>query len=115
MARYPKDIWDPEKDGNKKEQRSFLRYAIIATALFFLFLLLKKDSVITWVQAGFTLRRQERQIEQLQQENAEMDRKMLMLEEMLAASKPALYTDEALRLAGLLGKWDAQDEDFPAE
>ena len=35
MARYTKDIWDPEKDGNKKEQRSFLRYAIIATALFF--------------------------------------------------------------------------------
>ena len=79
MARYTKDIWDPDKDGNKKEQRSFLRYAIIATALFILFLFLKKDSIITWVQAGFTLRRQERQIEQLQQENAEMDRKIRMM------------------------------------
>ena len=79
MARYTKDIWDPDKDGNKKEQRSFLRYAIVATALFFLFLLLKKDSVITWVQAGFTLRRQERQIEQLQQENAEMDRRIRVM------------------------------------
>ena len=79
MARYTKDIWDPEKDGNRKEQRSFLRYAIIATALFLLFLFLKKDSIITWVQAGFTLRRQERQIEQLQQENAEMDRKIRMM------------------------------------
>ena len=79
MARYTKDIWDPEKDGNKKEQRSFLRYAIIATALFLLFLFLKKDSIITWVQAGFTLRRQERQIEQLQRENAEMDRKIQMM------------------------------------
>ena len=79
MARYTKDIWDPEKDGNKKEQRSFLRYAIVATALFLLFLFLKKDSIITWVQAGFTLRRQERQIEQLRQENAEMDRKIRMM------------------------------------
>ncbi len=79
MVRYTKDIWDPDKDGNKKEQRSFLRYAIIATALFILFLFLKKDSIITWVQAGFTLRRQERQIEQLQQENAEMDRKIQMM------------------------------------
>ncbi len=79
MARYTKDIWDPDKDGNKKEQRSFLRYAIIATALFLLFLFLKKDSIITWVQAGFTLRRQERQIEQLQRENAEMDRKIQMM------------------------------------
>ena len=79
MARYTKDIWDPEKDGNRKEQRSFLRYAIIATALFLLFLFLKKDSIITWVQAGFTLRRQERQIEQLRQENAEMDRKIRMM------------------------------------
>ena len=81
MARYTKDIWDPEKDGNKKEQRSFLRYAIVATALFLLFLFVKKDSIITWVQAGFTLRRQERQIEQLQQENAEMDRKIQMMKE----------------------------------
>ena len=79
MARYTKDIWDPDKDGNKKEQRSFLRYAIIATALFLLFLFLQKDSIITWVQAGFTLRRQERQIEQLQRENAEMDRKIQMM------------------------------------
>ena len=79
MAKYTKDIWDPDKDGNRKEQRSFLRYAIIATALFLLFLFLKKDSIITWVQAGFTLRRQERQIEQLQQENAEMDRKIRMM------------------------------------
>ena len=76
MARYTKDIWDPEKDGNRKEQRSFLRYAIIATALFLLFLFLKKDSIITWVQAGFTLRRQQRQIEQLRQENDAMDQKI---------------------------------------
>ena len=53
MARHTKDI-----------ERSFLRYAIVATALFLLFLFLKKDSIVSWVQAGIPLRRQERQIEQ---------------------------------------------------
>ena len=43
MAKYTKDIWNRDKDGNKKEQRSFIRYAIVATALFLLFLFLKKD------------------------------------------------------------------------
>ena len=79
MARKSKDIWNPDKDGNKKEQRSFLRYAIVATALFLVFLLLKKDSIITWVQAGFTLQRQHRQIELLQEENAELDNKIQMM------------------------------------
>ena len=76
MAKYTKDLWNRDKDGNRKEQRSFLRYAIVATALFLLFLLLKKDSIVTWVQAGFTLRRQERQIEQYQRENEELDRRI---------------------------------------
>ena len=79
MAKYTKDIWDPDKDGNRKEQRSFLRYAVNATALFLLFLVLKKDSIITWVQAGFTLQRQHRQIELLQEENAELDNKIQMM------------------------------------
>ncbi|NLZ19162.1 MAG: septum formation initiator family protein [Bacteroidales bacterium] len=79
MAKPTKDIWNRDKDGNKKEQRSFLRYAIVATALFIVFLFLKKDSIVTWVQAGFTLRRQERQIEQLRQENEELDRRIRMM------------------------------------
>ena len=76
MAKYSKDLWDREKDGSRKEQRSFLRYAIVATALFLVFMLVKKDGIITWVQAGFTLRRQHRQIEQLRQENDAMDKKI---------------------------------------
>ena len=79
MARYTKDIWNRDKDGNKKEQRSFIRYAIVATALFLLFLFLKKDSVVNWVQAGVTLRRQERQIEQYRQENEDLDRQIQMM------------------------------------
>ena len=72
MARYTKDIWNRDKDGNKKEQRSFIRYAIVATALFLLFLFLKKE-------AGVTLRRQERQIEQYRQENEDLDRQIQMM------------------------------------
>lgn len=79
MAKVTKDIWNREKDGSKKEQRSFIRYAIIATVAFLVFLLVKKDSIITWVQAGFTLQRQHRQIELLQEENAELDNKIQMM------------------------------------
>lgn len=76
MAKYTKDLWDRSKDGNKKEQRSFLRYAIVATVAFLLFMLVKKDSLVSWVQAGVTLRRQQRQIELYRQENEEMDRRI---------------------------------------
>ena len=81
MAKYTKDIWNREKDGNHREQRSFIRYAIVATVLFLLFLLVKKDSIITWVQAGFTLRRQRNQIEQLERENEELDRRIKTMRE----------------------------------
>lgn len=81
MAKYTKDIWNRDKDGSRKEQRSFLRYAIVATAVFALFLLIKKDNVVNWMQAGFTLQRQRRQIELLQQENAALDRKIRMMKD----------------------------------
>jgi cell division protein FtsB len=79
MAKYTKDLWDRDKDGNRKEQRSFLRYAIIATEVFLLFMFLKKDNLINWVQAGLSLRRQERQIEQYQRENEELDRRIRVM------------------------------------
>ena len=68
MARHTQEI-----------ERSFVRYAIVATAIFLLFLFLKKDSIISWVQAGVTLRRQERQIEQYQKENEELERRIQMM------------------------------------
>ena len=55
-------------------KRSFLRYAIVATAVFAVFLLVKKDNVIRWIQAGFMLGRQERRIEMFEKKNAELDR-----------------------------------------
>ena len=79
MAGKFKDIWNRDKDGSKKEQRSFLRYALVATVLFLLFMLLKKDSLVSWVQAGVTLRRQRRQIELYQRENEELDRRIRMM------------------------------------
>ena len=81
MAKYTKDIWNRDKDGYKREQRSFIRYAIVATVLFLLFLFLKKDSIITWVQAGINLRRQQRQIELLERENTELDKRIRMMKD----------------------------------
>ncbi len=79
MTKKKDNIWDRSKDGNKKEQRSFLRYAIIATAVFVIFLFVKKDNVIRWIQAGFTLKKQERQIELYEEKNAELDRRIRMM------------------------------------
>ena len=73
------DIWDREKDGSKAGQRSFLRFAIVITAIFVLFLFVKKDNLVRWIQAGFTLGQQERRIEQLKQENVELDKQIHML------------------------------------
>ena len=81
MAKYSKDLWNRDKDGSRREQRSFLRYALVATAVFLVFMLVKKDGIITWVQAGFTLRRQRRQIELYQKENAELDKKTRMMKD----------------------------------
>ena len=74
-----KEIWDREKDGNRVEQRSFVRFAIVITAVFVLFLFIKKDNVARWIQAGFTLGQQERRIEQLKQENDRLDKQIRTL------------------------------------
>ena len=74
-----KDIWNREKDGNNAPQRSFLRFAIVITAIFVLFLFVKKDNVVRWAQAGFTLGQQQRRIEQLKQDNDKLDEQMHML------------------------------------
>lgn len=74
-----KNIWDSEKDGSKKEQRSFLRFAIIVTAFFALFLLVKKDNLIRWIEAGVTLARQEKQIESYKRGIDQLDDKIRMM------------------------------------
>lgn len=76
-----KDIWDRDKDGNKAPQRSFLRFAIVITAIFVLFLFIKKDNVARWIQAGFTLHRQEKRIEAIKEDNARLDTRIKDLSE----------------------------------
>ncbi|MBQ2006804.1 MAG: hypothetical protein II205_04480, partial [Bacteroidales bacterium] len=68
MSSRFKDLWDKSKDGSATQQRSFLRFAIIALGVFVLFLFIKKDNIITWVSAGVTLNKQNRQIENYQNE-----------------------------------------------
>lgn len=59
-----KHIWKKSKDGTNKEERSFLRYVIIATAIFLVFIcFIKRDNVFRWIEAGFTVRKQDKQIE----------------------------------------------------
>ena len=74
-----KDIWDKSKDGSRKEQRSFLRFAIVATAIFLLLMLLKKDNLFRWVQAGVTIGAQNRQIERYQKDIDRLDERIKLL------------------------------------
>lgn len=59
---------------NKDIKRSFWRFAAGATAIAILFLFLRTDNVVRWVQAGFTLRKQEQTIKHLEQENARLEK-----------------------------------------
>ncbi|MBQ1618482.1 MAG: septum formation initiator family protein [Bacteroidales bacterium] len=88
MAKLTNDIWDKSKDGSKKEQRSFLRFAIIVTALFLLFICVKKDSLIRWIETGFTIRRQNSQIEWYQGEISKLDTQI----EKLSTQRDSLET-----------------------
>lgn len=78
MGRF-KDLLDRKKDGDKARQRSFLRYAIVLTLLLVLFLFLKTDNVIRWIEAGVTIRRQEKQIEYYRNEIERLDKEATML------------------------------------
>ena len=64
---------------DKDIRRSFFRYAIVVTAAIVVFLFLKKDNIITWIQAGFTLRKQEKQIEWYEEDNARLDEQIRMM------------------------------------
>lgn len=55
------------------EKKNFLRFVIIATAIFLLALLVKKDSVLRWVQTGFELRRQRKEIEYYEKQIRDLD------------------------------------------
>lgn len=64
---------------NKDIKRSFWRFAAVATAVAVIFLFLRRDNVVRWAQAGFTLRKQEQQIKRLENENARLENEAKML------------------------------------
>lgn len=69
-----RDIWDAGKDGKNAEKRSFIRYAIAATAVFIVLVgFVNQNNIVRWVKAGAEIRRQNRQIEKYRKEIGEMD------------------------------------------
>jgi cell division protein FtsB len=69
-----RDIWNTEKDGKQAEKRSFIRYAILATAVFLLLVgFLNQNNFVRWIKAGIEIRQQEKQMERYQREIKEMD------------------------------------------
>jgi len=69
-----KDIWNTEKDGKQAEKRSFIRYAILATAVFLLLVgFLNQNNFVRWIKAGIEIRQQEKQMERYRREIKEMD------------------------------------------
>ena len=63
MGKFDK-IWNRSKDGANREERSFIRYVLISTAVFLLFIcVIKRDNLFRWIEAGVTIRRQEKQME----------------------------------------------------
>jgi cell division protein FtsB len=63
MGKFSK-IWNRSKDGANHEERSFVRYAIVSTVIFLLFIcVVKRDNLFRWIEAGITIHRQEKQME----------------------------------------------------
>lgn len=58
-----------------------MKYAIPATVVFFLFMFIKKDNIITWIRTGFDIAEQKRHIEYLEKRNAELEDKIEALSE----------------------------------
>ena len=76
MSRIFKDIWDKSKDGSRHGPRSFLRYFIISTAICIVVLFVKRDSVVRLIGAGFTIRRQNREMQFYRKQIRELDREI---------------------------------------
>lgn len=83
-----KDIWDRSKDGSRRAQRSFVRFAIVSTAIFVIFMLTSRNNLIRWVQTGLTIKGQERQIEQYRRDISSLERKI----EALSSNRDSLET-----------------------
>ena len=69
-----RDIWNRDKDGRNSEKRSFIRYSIVATAVFIILVgFVNQNNIVRWIRAGAEIKRQDRQIEKYNREIGEMD------------------------------------------
>ena len=72
-----RDIWNWKLDGKNAEKRSFVRYAILATAFFVIMVgFVNQNNIVRWIKAGFEIRNQERLIERYSAEIKDMDRQI---------------------------------------
>lgn len=60
-------------------KKSFWRYALIAAVLCLIFMFVRRDNLIRWIQTGRTLNRQEQRIEALKQDNDRLDHEIEVL------------------------------------
>ena len=61
------------------DHRSFSKFAVIATALFLLYVTFNRNGLLNWVRASIELRSQRKQIERYQDEISRMDREIKLL------------------------------------
>ena len=54
-----RNLWKRSEDGPDREKRSFMRTVIVGSALFALFMCLKKDNVFIWLRAEREIASQE--------------------------------------------------------
>ena len=72
-----KYIWDKDKDGSNAEKRSFVRYAIVATAVFIILVgFLNKNNLVRWIRSGIEIQQQERQIKEYEADIKDMEEKI---------------------------------------
>lgn len=71
------NIWNKKKDGNNREERSFVRYVIVTSVLFLAIIcFFHHDNVFRWVKAGRTARKQEKQIELYREQIQDMEKEL---------------------------------------
>ena len=59
-----RDIWDSSKDGDKREQRSFLRYFIVSSIVFIVLVgFVNRNNLVRWFRSTVTIRTQRERID----------------------------------------------------
>ena len=71
------DIWDRKNDGDRRQERSLLRWIIFSTAVFLIAIcFLLHDNIFRWVSAELTIHNQKKQIERYQGQINALDKRI---------------------------------------